>query len=222
MPPPHRDLPSALAAEPAVRPGAEPAAPDELHFEATLRGRSFAFTTTWGLFSPKGIDPGTRLLIDHLDIPPAADCLDLGCGYGPIGLVMAAHAPSGRVVMVDRDFVAVEYALSNAERNGLSNASAILSDGFRHLGDQRFDLVASNLPAKVGREMIERIIRDAHAHLNPGGRIYVVVISRLRPFIKRLFEATFGNSTKVKQGPTHTVMMAERRPTSTDPPRRHP
>ena len=183
----------------------------DLVLEASLRDRALTFHTTWGLFSPKSIDPGTQLLIDHLDVPLDADCLDIGCGYGPVGLAMATLAPEGSVLMVDRDFIAVEYALLNARRNGLANCESMLSDGLRHIGDRRFDIIASNLPAKVGRELIERIVVDGHSHLNPGGKMYVVVISRLRSVIKRLFEASFGNSTKVRQGPTHTVMMAERK-----------
>jgi 16S rRNA G1207 methylase RsmC len=124
---------------------------------------------------------------------------------------MARHASEGRTLMVDKDFVAVRYALANAERNGLANAEASLSNGLADIDPARtFDLIASNLPAKVGRELLTLLVADAHARLRPGGRLCVVTINALRPMMKRLFRETFGHYDKLKQGPTHTVSLAER------------
>jgi 16S rRNA G1207 methylase RsmC len=182
----------------------------DLVFTEAIRGHDLTFHSRWGLFSPRGIDEGTRLLLDHLEVPPSADCLDLGCGYGPIGLTLARLAPRGHTTMVDRDFVAVDYARANAERNGITNVEALLSDGFEALDDRRFDLVVSNLPAKVGNEAYTILFHDAARALRPGGRIVVVTISGLRRFIERAFVEAFGNYEKVKQGRTHTVSMATR------------
>jgi 16S rRNA G1207 methylase RsmC len=183
---------------------------EDIVFNDTLRGYPFVFHTTWGLFSPRGIDEGTRLLVDHLDIGSDERGLDLGCGYGPLGLVIAREASQGSCVMVDKDFVAVEYARRNAAINGITNVDVRLSDGFRHLNDQRFTLVVSNLPAKTTKEHYHLFFYDAWERLEPGGRIYVVVISGLRQFIKRTFTDVFGNHTKVKQGRSYTVAMAEK------------
>lgn len=185
---------------------------EDTEFSATVRGESLRFRATWGLFSPREVDEGTSLLLDAVEVAPDADCFDLGCGYGPIGLTLARLAPQGETWMVDRDFVAVEYARANAEANGLANARVLLSNGFDGVpDDQRFDLVLSNLPAKVGNELLTLLIADAYAHLNPGGRLYVVTISGMRRFIERTFEEVFGNYEKTKQGRQHTVAMAERR-----------
>lgn len=181
-------------------------------FTATVRGHALRFRATWGLFSPREVDEGTSMLLDAVEVAPDADCLDLGCGYGPIGLTLARLAPQGQTWMVDRDFVAIEYANANAEANGIANARALLSNGFGGIpAEQRFHLVLSNLPAKVGNELLTLLIADAHAHLAPGGRLYVVTISNMRRFIERTFEEVFGNYEKVKQGRQHTVSMAERR-----------
>jgi len=177
----------------------------------TLRNHPFTFHTTWGLFSPRAIDEGTRLLIDHLEIRPNERALDLGCGYGPLGLVIAREAPEGFCTLVDKDFVAVEYARRNAALNGIHNVEVRLSDGFRHLKPQPFSLVVSNLPAKTTKEHYQLFFYDAWERLEPAGRIYVVVISGLRQFIKRMFTEVFGNHTKVKQGKAYTVAMAEKR-----------
>ncbi len=183
----------------------------DTEFEATVRAQPFRFRATWGLFSPREVDEGTAMLLDAVEVAPDADCFDLGCGYGAIGLTLARLAPQGETWMVDRDFVAVDYAQRNAEANRVTNARALLSNGFDAVpADRRFDLVASNLPAKVGNELLTLLIADAHAHLNPGGRLVVVTISGMRRFIERTFEEVFGNYEKAKQGRQHTVGIATR------------
>lgn len=181
----------------------------DLHFSDTLCGQPLHFDTTWGLFSPRGIDDGSRLLLDHLEVRPGDHAFDLGCGYGPLGLTIARLAPQGRVLMVDKDFVAVDYARRNAQTNGLKNVEVLLSNGFDQVGEREFDLVVSNLPAKTGKEQYYLYFYDALERLRPGGRFYVVTITGLRKFIARAFGEVFGNYTKVKQGKTYTVAVAE-------------
>lgn len=175
-----------------------------------LAGRTFRFASTWGLFSPTELDAGTRLLLDCLDPGPADDCLDLGCGYGPIGCYLAWRAPQGRTLMVDRDFVAVDYAARNAAANGLANAEAALSNGLAQVGDRRFDLIASNLPAKVGRELTRIFVEDAFAHLRSGGRFYAVMIRQLWPLLRREVERVGAVAEKAAEGPRHVVLRAQR------------
>jgi 16S rRNA G1207 methylase RsmC len=181
----------------------------DIVFETELGGRAFVFHSKWGLFSPREVDEGTRLLLRHIEPGPADDCLDLGCGYGPIGLALAAGAPQGRTLMVDKDFVAVDYANLNARLNGLKNAQAQLSNGFDQIdAAARFDLVASNIPAKVGKEALSLLLHDAREHLRPGGRLYVVTINGLREFMKRNLTEVFGNYDKLKQGAHYTAAVA--------------
>ena len=187
----------------------------DLVLDAALPGGTLRLHTRWGLFSPRQVDDGSRLLLETLEregIGAGRAALDIGCGYGPLGLWLARGAPSADVHLIDRDFVAVEYAAANAERNGLRNARAYLSDGFSHVPPEaRFDLVVSNLPAKVGNELFRLLFADAHAHLNPGGRFVVVTIAGLKEFVKREFDATFGNFEKLRQGKSYTVSAALRR-----------
>jgi 16S rRNA G1207 methylase RsmC len=167
--------------------------------------------TTWGLFSPREIDQGTRLLLDHLEVRPADDCLDLGCGYGAIGLALAVLAPAGRTLLVDKDFIAVRYSNANLRRNGIGNAQAQLSNGFDQIERTlKFDLVASNVPAKVGKEMLSLYLHDARRCLRPGGRLYLVSINGLRQFLKRNLAEVFGNYEKLKQGAHYTVALARK------------
>lgn len=180
----------------------------EITFETNIRGCDLTFTTTWGLFSPKAVDAGTQLLIDYIEIADESICLDLGCGYGTIGITMAKCTPTANVYMVDKDFVAVEYARKNVTQNNLNNCHVLLSNGFSHLNDIQFDVIASNLPANVGKELLQIFFLHAKRHLRSNGKIYVVTISGLRDFIKRNFLEVFGNYQKIKQRNTHTVAMA--------------
>lgn len=182
--------------------------PKEMTFETTLRGYDFTFATTWGLFSPRTIDAGTQLLIEWLEINDGDLCLDLGCGYGVIGITMAKSAENTEIYMVDKDFVAVDYARKNIKLNNLHNCQVMLSNGFSHLPEMKFDVIVSNLPATVGKELLRILFCDAKRYLNENGKIYVVTISGLREFIKRHFMDVFGNYQKVKQRNTHTVAMA--------------
>ena len=182
--------------------------PTDITFNTQLRGHDFTFTTAWGLFSPKAIDAGTRLLIEQLEINSSDTCLDLGCGYGAIGIAIAKCFQPTAVYMVDKDFVAVDFARKNVEQNQLPNCKVLLSNGFSHLSDIQFDVIASNLPAKTGNELLQIFFTEAKRYLKPNGRIYVVTISGLRQLIKRNFLEIFGNYRKVKQRNTHTVAMA--------------
>lgn len=181
---------------------------EDIVFNETLKGIPFVFHSTWGIFSPRNIDEGTLLLLKYLEINETDDCLDLGCGYGPIGLTMAKLAPKGSTTLVDKDFKAVEYSNKNAELNQITNAEALLSNGFDQINKRKFDVVVSNVPAKVGNEMLSLFLHDAYKQMNPGGKIYVVTITGLRKYIKRNFEEVFGNYKKLKQGPNYTVAMA--------------
>jgi 16S rRNA (guanine1207-N2)-methyltransferase len=187
---------------------------EDIEFETTLRDRNFRFHSTWGLFSPREIDVGTHLLLDRIEVSPTDDCLDIGCGYGAIGLTLALLAPEGRTLLVDKDFVAVEYAEKNARANAIDNAEALLSNGLAQVPtDREFNLVATNLPAKIGNELTTLIVADAWARLRPGGRLYLVTLSGMRKFIQRVIHRQCGTYEKVKQGGIYTLHRAVKPPT---------
>lgn len=144
--------------------------------------------------------------------PPDAVALDLGCGYGPLGLTLARLTPRGFVHLVDKDFVAVEFARKNAEFNHIANAQSYLSNGFDQVpAGVMFDLIVSNVPAKIGAELLSIFLHDAYARLKPGGRLYIVTISGLKDYMKRHLTEVFGNYDKLKQSKTYTAAMAAKR-----------
>jgi len=181
----------------------------DIEIVVNLLDNEFTLHTRWGVFSPRSIDEGTLLLMKHIEVGVNDVCLDLGCGYGPIGLALAKHCTKGEVHMVDKDFVAIELANNNANLNNLSNTKAYFSDAFLQVPSEvKFDQVISNLPAKVGREQLSIILYDAFDALKPGGKITVVTIKGLKDFIKNNFKSVFGNYKKLKQGQKYIVSQA--------------
>lgn len=181
----------------------------DLTIESNLLDQPLSLKTRWGVFSPRAIDDGTVLFMKHLNIDTDDKCLDLGCGYGPIGLSVAKVCTSGEVHMVDKDFVAVELSNANAKLNNITNAKAYLSDAFSAVDKKEyFDQILSNVPAKVGREQLSIILYDAYDALKPGGKITFVTINGLRHFIKDNFKSVFGNYKKLKQGQKYTIAQA--------------
>ena len=178
---------------------------------AHLMNQALTLHATWGLFSPREIDDGTRLLLELLPIPEAGSTVvDLGCGYGPIGLALAKAQPAAQVILLDKDFVACDYARANAARNGLNNATVLLSNGLDGVRDRTAQLIVYNVPAKVGKELWSIMLFDAWRMLEPGGELWFVSINGLRDYFKRTFKEQFGHYEKVKQGRDYTVHRAIR------------
>ena len=181
----------------------------DINFRQDVLGKPLDFATTWGIFSPEKLDDGSLMLLDHVDFQTADNSIDLGCGYGVLGMTAARECPDGQHLLIDKDFVAVEYARLNCQKNGLTNTHVQLSNGFNDVDkDKRFSLVMSNLPAKVGKEQHYLYLLDAYERMEVGGRFYVVTINGLRQFMKRAFTEVFGNADKVKQGKTYTITKA--------------
>lgn len=153
--------------EPATRSRQRP-------IQARLRGRVWTFLTDRGVFARAGIDPGTRLLIEAMRIEAKDHVLDVGCGYGAIGLVAAALAPGGRVVLVDVNARAVALAAENARRLGLRNVEVYQGDGTAPVAGRVFDAVVSNPPIRAGWATVRRLVREIHQVLRPGGRFTFV------------------------------------------------
>ncbi|MGP1571312.1 MAG: class I SAM-dependent methyltransferase [Moraxella sp.] len=181
----------------------------DIHFKQDVLGRPFEFYTTWGIFSPEKLDDGSLMLLDYIDFKSDDNSIDLGCGYGVLGMTAARECPNGQHLLIDKDFVAVEYARLNCQKNQLTNTHIQLSNGFNQVDNNlTFSLVMSNLPAKVGKEQHYLYLLDAYQRMTAGGRFYVVTINGLRQFMKRAFTEVFGNAEKVKQGKTYTITMA--------------
>ena len=148
---------------------------DQRTIKDNLRGREFVFLSDAGVFSKGGIDFGSRLLIETMEIAEKERILDVGCGYGPIGLSAAVLAPHGTVTMVDINERAVELAKDNAKRNGIGNTEIVQSDLFAAVNGREFDVILTNPPIRAGKDTVHRIFEEAYQHLASGGSLWVVI-----------------------------------------------
>ncbi|MDP6777821.1 MAG: methyltransferase [Candidatus Latescibacteria bacterium] len=158
------------------KPGADPVDTGYAFDVSGVPGSPYRFRARAGVFSRDGLDPGTRLLLETPSVRPCDRVLDLGSGYGAIGIVAARQASDGEVAMVDVDLRAVRSAEANIQLNGISNARAALSDGFEAVREEAFDLILSNPPTHEGKRAAEVFVTGAAAHLAPGGRFQVVTM----------------------------------------------
>ncbi|HXH21758.1 MAG TPA: methyltransferase [Dehalococcoidia bacterium] len=179
-----------------------------------VRGFDLTLETQPGVFAHRGLDPGTRLLIETMRVSPAARVLDLGCGYGAIGIVAAKLATKGHVVLVDSDIRATRLAERNLALNGVTNAEVVLGDGVHDLPrGARFDIVASNPPTHSGREVLDDMVAGAYAVLKPHGRLYMVVNRLLS--LRREVGAVFGNVEIAARWKGYIVVEAAKAPAHT-------
>jgi 16S rRNA G1207 methylase RsmC len=146
------------------------------------------------VFSTQRIDDGTLLLLANLPAGAPRSFLDLGCGYGALGLPIAARYPAARALLVDRDLLAVAAAAHNARALGLANVEVRPGLGYSGLGGQSFDWVLCNVPARIGERAI-RYLLEAGRTL---GEVRVVVIRDLMPALEPLAQ-------RVAVGPRHAV-----------------
>ncbi len=176
---------------------------------AVLRGRTFVFTSDAGVFARDAIDRGTELLAESLSLPPDAQVLDLGCGYGVLGIVAATIAPNGRVVLTDVNARAVELARRNVAANAVPHAEVRLGAFYEPVGETRFHAIVSNPPIRAGKAVVQRIVEGAPAHLHPGGALWLVARTRQgAPSLAVRMRDVFGGCEVVARGSGYRVLRA--------------
>jgi 16S rRNA G1207 methylase RsmC len=151
------------------------------------------FRTSQSLFSSHDVDVGSRFLLRSIveaGYPPPQKILDLGCGYGPLGLTLKALHPQSAVSLTDRDVLAVDYTRQNAELNSLTGVEAYGSLGYDDVKENDFDLIVSNIPGKAGEPVIAYLLREAQYYLAPGGIAAIVIVSPLAEIAAKILEET--------------------------------
>ncbi|HFR3342556.1 class I SAM-dependent methyltransferase [Streptococcus sp. A34] len=169
--------------------------PDLAHdiheLQVRLLGQNFSFRTDAGVFSKKMVDYGSQVLLNALSIENEARLLDVGCGYGPLGISLA-KVYQLEVTMVDINNRAIELAKWNAEKNGVQ-ATIFQSDLYQAVQGQ-FDAVISNPPIRAGKAVVHQVITGAKEHLKSGGRLTIVIQKKQgAPSAKTKMEEVFGN-----------------------------
>ena len=140
----------------------------------TCRGRSLSFVSDSGVFSKDEVDTGSEILIEAaLDAGVNGEVLDMGCGYGTIGITVGVLVPSAKITMADINPRACELAEANAAKNE-TDCRVLVSDGFTGI-EGRFDWILMNPPIRTGKKVIYPMFRDAFAHLKEGGTMLAVI-----------------------------------------------
>lgn len=122
------------------------------------------------------MDFGSRVLIDAFELPEVAgEILDVGCGYGPIGLSLAKAFPSREVHMVDVNERAMELAKENAKANNVENVSVFMSDRYEKVTSTNYAAILSNPPIRAGKTVVHEILEKAKDRLVVGGELWIVI-----------------------------------------------
>ncbi|MBS2967324.1 class I SAM-dependent methyltransferase [Metabacillus sp. KIGAM252] len=141
-----------------------------------LAGHSFTFRSDSGVFSKNEVDFGSKVLIEAFEMPEAdGKILDMGCGYGPIGLALAKKWPNRDVDMADINSRAVELAKENAELNQISNAEIFQSNLFEHVKGKEYAAILTNPPIRAGKSVVHEILEKSYEYLRAGGELWVVI-----------------------------------------------
>ena len=145
--------------------------PNFQSFTYCFKNLEYSFTANSGIFSPDHVDPASDLLI-HRVPQLSGSLLDLGCGYGPIGIVLG-KAYGLSVTFADINSRALECAEINCNKNGIP-PNIIQSDAFDSINGC-FDTITLNPPIHAGKQLIFKMYEESHSHLNPGGALYIVI-----------------------------------------------
>ena len=176
-----------------------------------LRGKPFTFLTSSSVFSKKRVDLGTRLLIETMTLPERGYVLDVGCGYGAVGIAAAALNPQSHVVMTDVNMRAVLLAKQNAERNHIYNVKVQQGSLYQPVQNQRFNCILSNPPVSAGIETVLALINGAPAVLSCGGTLQMVVRSKIgKKTLPNAFTEAFGNCSVLAIESGYRVLTAEK------------
>jgi len=176
-----------------------------------LRGKPFDFMTASGVFSKDRVDLGTRILVESMVLPENGCLLDVGCGYGAVGIAAAVFNPNLHVAMVDVNIRAVRLARRNAKLNHVWNTEIRHGHLYEAVEDVVFDCVVSNPPVSAGMKTVEAIIAQAPEHMASRATLQAVVKSKICG--KRLlsfFEDAFGNVDVLARGSGYRVLISQK------------
>ena len=186
-----------------------PDAKHDIHeLNVELLGQRLTFLTDAGVFSKKMIDYGSRVLLSVLDFEAGEQVLDVGCGYGPLGLTLA-KAQGVTATMVDINQRALDLAQKNAERNQIS-ADIFQSNVYEKVSGI-FDHIISNPPIRAGKQVVHEVISGSYEHLTEGGDLTLVIQKKQgAPSAKSKMEAAFSNCEIVKKDKGYYILRSEK------------
>ncbi|QDI91514.1 class I SAM-dependent methyltransferase [Salicibibacter halophilus] len=180
-------------------------------FTAEVKGRSFSFVADHGVFSKEGLDFGSRFLLETFTEPDfSGPLLDMGCGYGPIGIILSAFT-GRRAVMADVNERAVALARQNVLLNDANRVEVVSGDRFAGVGkEERFSAIVTNPPIRAGKATVHAIFSEAYDYLMPGGALWVVIRKKQgAPTAKRKLQEVYEEVVEVKKEKGYFVYKAK-------------
>ena len=181
---------------------------DVRRVEFSVLGNALKFDTDAGVFSRDGLDTGTQVLLEALP-PLSGRILDLGCGWGPVGVALKKSYPETEIVMTDVNQRAVDLSRKNLKLNGVE-AEVFQGDGFENVPGS-FDCVITNPPIRAGKQAIYAMFAEACNRLNPGGALYIVIRKQQgAPSALKYLKEVFGEAEVVDRGAGFWVIRADK------------
>jgi len=176
--------------------------------ETNINGIDLSFETSSKIFSPLAIDMGTLAMLSAVELSPGDKLLDLGCGYGIVGIYAAKLVGYQNVVMSDIDKECLRLSTSNVERNNVSGVKIIESNGFENISDSGFTLILSNPPYHTDFSIAKHFIEKGFNRLQVGGMMFMV--TKRRDWYRNKFVAIFGG-VQIIEANGYFVFRAEKR-----------
>lgn len=183
-------------------------------FDWNIGKDKFYFYTSNSVFSKKGVDFGSMLLIDTVvkeNEKFSGSILDLGCGYGPIGVIIAKLLENAEVFMSDVNERALELSKMNAKENKVEKRIKIInSESFENI-KKSFDMILTNPPIRAGKDVVFSFYEGAYEHLSDGGKLYVVIQKKQgAPSTKAKLESLFGNCETAEKKSGYFILKSEK------------
>ena len=173
-------------------------------------GKSFEFLTASSVFSKRKVDSGTRLLIESMVLPEKGCVLDIGCGYGAVGIAVVAFKPKLHVIMTDVNARAVRLAKKNVILNKVINVDVRFGFFYEPVEELKFTSVLSNPPVSAGMETVKAIIAGAPKVMAVGSSFQMVIRSKIgAKLLPKLYTETFGNCEVVARESGFRVLMGK-------------
>lgn len=146
----------------------------EYLIKTTIANFNLLFKSASGVFSAREIDKASKLLAEKSKLPEEGKILDLGCGYGMIGIAAAKRSPKSKIILIDINKRATKLAIENVKMNRIKNAEVRQGNLYEPVADEKFDAILLNPPMAAGRKLCLQMIDQSIEHLNKGGSLQVV------------------------------------------------
>lgn len=169
-------------------------------WQTEIAGKKFTYTTDSGVFSKNNIDVGSEVLMTTAETVdfPKGNLLDIGCGYGPIGIYLGKAFSNRKIEMVDINERAIDLAQLNAKENGVSNVQIYQSNLFEEVENKEFAGIISNPPIRAGKTVVHEILEKSHDYLVEGGFLLIVIQKKQgAPSAKKKMLEVFGNVERI-------------------------